>query len=323
MRPIVPALLALSLMAGPAAALAQYDTVSPIQPPPDGTAAEEWGEITITHHYPGPALWRVKKGNSEVYILGGLPVMEKRLDWDRSRMDKILGQANVLLTSPKAKGGIRGFAAWQMTKGNGFFKTLYDVLPPDVGGHFWRTAKKNGLDPQAYAKESPVVAVMKLRDDIYEKNGLSTNDPEKMLIFMARAKHTPMKPIATYSAANLIGKLGAMSKDDKFKCVTAALNEIDFAVGHAVTASRAWAVADLNTARANTPNSATLACLEGAGSTREMLDRATNDTVAAINEALDKPGKSVVAFPLSILLRPNGALDRLRAQGLEVAEPES
>lgn len=323
MRPIVPSLIALLLIAGPAAARTQYDTMSPVQAPPEGTAADEWGEVTITHHYPGPALWRVKKGNSEVYIVGGLPVMEKRLEWDRSRVGKILDSANVLLTSPKAKGGVMGFAAWQMTKGNGLFKSLFDVLPSDVGGHFWRTAKKNGFDPNDYAKDSPVVAVMKLRDDIYEKHGLSTNDPEKMLIFMARDRHTPMKPIATYSAANLIGKLNGMSKTDKFQCVTATLNEIDFATGHAAAASRAWAIADLNTARANTPNSATLACLEGAGSTREMLDRATDDTVRAINDALGRPGKSVVAFPLSILLRPNGALDRLRAQGLEVAEPES
>lgn len=313
--------LLLLLVAGPAAA--QYDTISSPQAPATGTAADEWNVVTITHHYPGPALWRVKKGDSEVYIVGGLPVMEKRLDWDRSRVGKIMGQANVMLTSPKAKGGLMGFAAWQMAKGNGLFKSLFDVLPSDVGGHFWRTAKKNGLDPSDYAKDSPIVAVMKLREDIYEKRGLSTNDPEKMLIFLARDHHTPMKPIATYSAANLIGKLNGMSKDGKFQCVAATLNEIDFAVGHAETASRAWATADLNTARANSPNSATLACLEGAGSTREMLDRATDDTVTAINDALSKPGKSIVAFPLSILLRPNGALDRLRAQGLEVAEPES
>ena len=323
MRPIAVSLLLL-LASGPAAARIQYDTVSSV-PAPTGTAEDEWGaaQIVVTHHYPGPAIWRVKKGNSEVYIVGGLPVMEKRLDWDRSRIGKVLDSANVLLTSPKAKGGLMGFAAWQMSKGNGLFKSLYDVLPSDVGGHFWRTAKKNGLDPSDYAKDSPVVAVMKLREDIYEKHGLSTNDPEKMLIFLARDRHTPMKPIATYSAAGLIGKLNGMSKDNKFECVTATLNEIDFAVGHAQTASRAWAVADLNTARANSPNSATLACLEGAGSTREMLDRATDDTVKAINDALAKPGKSVVAFPLSILLRPNGALDRLRSQGLEVAEPES
>ncbi|MBW8734888.1 MAG: TraB/GumN family protein, partial [Asticcacaulis sp.] len=180
MRPIVPALLVLLLIAGPAAARIQYDTLS-VQAPATGTAEDEWGQVTVTHHYPGPALWRVKRGDSQVYIVGGLPVMEKRLEWDRARVGKILDQANVLLTSPKAKGGVMGFAAWQMTKGNGLFRSLYDVLPSDVGGHFWRTAKKNGLDPQDYAKDSPVVAVMKLRDDIYEKHGLSTNDPEKML----------------------------------------------------------------------------------------------------------------------------------------------
>ena len=289
-----------------------------------GTAEDDWGNapIIVTAHFAGPALWRVKKGDSEVYIVGGLPVMEKRLEWDRGRVGRVLDRSNVLLVSPKARGGVFGFAAWQMTKGNGLFKSLYDVLPGDVGGRFWRIATKNGLDPKKYAKDSPVYAVMRLRDDVYEKQGLSTNDPEKMLIFMARDRHTPMKPVATYSAAGLVGKLNDMSQGDKMRCVTATLSEIEFATGHAQTASRAWATGDLNTARANSPNSATLACLEGTGSTRAMLERATNDTVGAINEALSKPGKSVVAFPLSILLRPNGALDQLKAEGAEISEPE-
>ncbi len=120
----------------------------------------------------------------------------------------------------------------------------------------------------------------------------------------------------------MIGKLNDMSKDDKLRCVGATLSEIEFATGHAQAASQAWATGDLNAARANSPNSATLACLEGTGSTRALLDRATGDSVAAINEALSKPGKSVVTFPLSVLLRPGGALDQLKAQGAEVSEPE-
>ena len=289
-----------------------------------GTATDDWGDapIIVTAHFPGPALWRVKKGDSEVYIVGGLPVMEKRLEWDRGRVGRVLDRSNVFLVSPKARGGLFGFAAWQMTKGNGLFKSLYDVLPGDLGGRFWRIATKNGLDPKKYAKDSPVFAVMRLRDDVYEKQGLSTNDPEKMLIFMARDRHTPMKPVATYSAAGMIGKLNDMSKDDKLRCVGATLSEIEFATGHAQAASQAWATGDLNAARANSPNSATLACLEGTGSTRALLDRATGDSVAAINEALSKPGKSVVTFPLSVLLRPGGALDQLKAQGAEVSEPE-
>ncbi len=294
------------------------------QAPQPTTAEEEWdpNAVVITKRYPGPALWRVKRGDSEVYILGGLPVMVRRYDWDRTRMGKILDRANVLLTGPEAKAGPIAFTRWQFAKGNGPFKSLYDVLPGKAGGKFWRIAEKNGLDPKDYKDYSPVYAVMKLREDVYEKHGLSTNDPEKMLIFMARDRKTPMKPIAKYSASSLIGKLGDMDKPAREACVMATLNEIDFATGHAQKAMTAWANADLLTARANSPSSATLACLEGASSTRAMLDRATDDTVSAIDAALSKPGKSVIAVPLSVLLRPDGALERLKAKGDDISEPE-
>lgn len=288
------------------------------------SAEDEWdaNAVVITKRYPGPALWRVKRGESEVYILGGLPVMVRRYDWDRTRMGKILDRANVLLTGPEAKAGPIAFARWQFAKGNGPFKSLYDVLPGQTGGKFWRIAQKNGFDPKDYKDYSPVYAVMKLREDVYEKHGLSTNDPEKMLIFMARDRKTPMKPVAKYSASTLIGKLGDMDTAARNACVASTLNEIEFAVSHARTAMTAWANADLLTARAHSPSSATLACLEGASSTRAMLDRATDDTVTAIDTALSKPGKSVIAVPLSILLRPDGALERLRAKGDEISEPE-
>jgi hypothetical protein len=162
---------------------------------------------------------------------------------------------------------------------------------------------------------------MRLRDDVYEKRGLATNNPEKNMEILSRHK-TPSRPIATYSAAKMIGKLDSMTAGARQSCVIATLDEIDFASTHAAAASKAWAVADLKTARDNSPSSATLACLEGAGSTRAMLDQATADTVAAINAALQTPGKSMIVLPLSVLLHPNGALEQLKAQGAEVSQPE-
>ncbi len=315
----LPLLIALASL-GAAPVLAQDAPAAP----PQAAPADDWGatEITVVAKFPGPALWRVKKGDAEVYILGGLPVMLKRFDWDRGRISRILDTANVLLVSPKARAGPIAFTEWQFVKGTGPFSNLYAQLPPAMADHFRAIATANGIDPKTYAHDTPVYAVMKLRDAVYEKHGLSTRDPEKMLIFMARDRKTAMKPIASYSAAGLIGKMGGMPKDARVQCVADTLNEIDFALGHAAAASQAWARADLNAARANSPNSATLACLEGASSTRTLLDQATEDAVKAVDDALAKPGKSVVTFPLSVLLRPNGALDQLRAQGAEVSVPE-
>ncbi len=320
--PRMRALLLAAFLAAPA--LAQ-----PAPPPPDAdsgipaTVDQNWaaGQITVTGHFPGPALWRVRKGTSEVYIVGGLPVMVKRFDWDRGRIGRILDKANVLLVAPKAKGGPISFATWEMSKGSGPFRTLWSLLPADVASRFRNLAVLNGVDPDKYAHDTPVYAAMRLRDDIYEKRGLSTNDPEKMLIFMARDRKTPMQPVTRYSAASALGKLNGMSKPERTACVTATLDEIQFATGHAATATQAWAVADLGKAQANSPPSAMLACLEGSGSTQSLVDKAVDDTVAAVDDALARPGKSVAVFPLTVLLQPNGALDRLRAQGADITVP--
>ncbi len=292
--------------------------------PPVAQTADDWNttEVVIKGKFPGPALWRVKKGESEVYIMGAMPVMTKHAEWDMGRIGRILDKANVFLTNPEAKSGAISLVKWQFAKSTGPFTSLYQLLTPEQSMRFRRVVHDNGLDPNTYMHDSPVYAAMHLREDVYEKRGISTNDPEKMMVFLARYRKTPMRPMAKYSASKMLDKLDGMGKSARIDCVVDTLNEIDFTLKHVKAATAAWSVGDLATAHANSPNSATWACLEGAGSTKDLLDNAVNDAVGAIDTALQKPGKSVIVFPLSVLLRKDGALARLRAEGAEVSEPE-
>jgi hypothetical protein len=45
------------------------------------------------------------------------------------------------------------------------------------------------------------------------------------------------------------------------------------------------------------------------------------DYIAAINAALDKPGKTVVAIGIGPLLRPGGVLERLQALHIGMESP--
>lgn len=45
-------------------------------------------------------------------------------------------------------------------------------------------------------------------------------------------------------------------------------------------------------------------------------------TVAAIDAALARPGKSVAIYPIDDLLREGGVLARLRAEGATISTPE-
>jgi hypothetical protein len=64
-------------------------------------------------------------------------------------------------------------------------------------------------------------------------------------------------------------------------------------------------------------------CLEQSAVFDALETRSVADTVAAIDAALARPGKTLAVFPLGDLLRRDGALDRLRAQpGVTVTAPD-
>ena len=52
-----------------------------------------------------------------------------------------------------------------------------------------------------------------------------------------------------------------------------------------------------------------------------MLERGTADFTAAIEAELNHPGKAVAVIDLRYLLRANGVLDRLKAQGDTITVP--
>lgn len=145
-------LIAAALMALPPCALAQ-ETVSA---PEMVNQGDEWiTEVTVTANLPGPAMWRVKNGDSEVYILGAMPVMVKRIPWDDARIRRVLKQSNVLLTAPEAEVGLIGLTKLQMNKRLPLGKKLDEVLPADVSKRFYALADAHGLDRDKYKKPRP------------------------------------------------------------------------------------------------------------------------------------------------------------------------
>jgi len=295
---------------------------APVSGPACAQDGEDWvTDVVVSARLPGPALWRVKKGDSEVYVLGAMPVMTKRIAWDSKRVERVIGLSNVLLTAPEAKGGLIGGTRLLMDRRLPLGQKLDEVLPPELSQRFNAIAAAHGLDREKYSKLSPLWAAAALREDVYDKAGIATRDPEKTLLRFAKAQKLKTKPTGSFSLAKTLGRIDDFSKAQQNACVAATLDEISFAVTHARAATEAWAVGDLKTVQRLSPDSALLACLEGAPSTRALLGKTVDQTVAAINTALETPGKSLIVLPLSALLTPNGALQQLTEQGASVTTP--
>lgn len=312
---IAASLLALTLPALPAEA-------QEAAPQPTAPEGEDWvTDIVVAARLPGPAMWRVRKGDSEVYVLGAMPVMTKRIPWDSKRVERVIAMSNILLTAPEAKGGLIGGTRLLMDRRLPIGQTLDEVLPSDLSQRFNALADTHGLDKEKYRKMSPLWAAAALREDVYDKAGIATRDPEKTLLRFAKAQKLKTRPSGSFSVAKTLGRIDGFSKAQQNTCVAATLDEIDFAVKYSRAATEAWATGDLKAVQRLSPDSALMACLEGAPSTHDLLGKTVEQTVASINAALDTPGKSLIVLPLSALLTPGGALQQLEAQGASVTTP--
>ena len=273
---------------------------------------------------PGPALWRAKKGDSELIILGGLSPLPHNLAWDTGRVERALDGATQLLLPPRAKVGLLGApgALIAMTRLRSGGAPPAEVLPPAIAARFARIRDEAVRRPaDRYEKWKPAVAAAMLLQDYREAAGLSDGKPATTVDRLARARHVPSRPMSTFSVGGLVNPLARMSPQQSAVCVGEALDEIERESAQAQTQAAAWARGDLGSFRTSRPPLPMEGCLSATGGYGAVLEQATADAVKAMREVLDRPGKTVAVVDMVLLLRANGVLDRLKAGGAEISAP--
>ena len=112
-----------------------------------------------------------------------------------------------------------------------------------------------------------------------------------------------------------------MSDAQNQACLSAALDDVEHESAHGRAAADAWSIGDLKAVRENTNASLLDGCLLQLPSVQSLLEQGTRDAVQTINGALNRPGHSVAVIDMTFLLRRNGVLDRLKAEGAQVTVP--
>jgi hypothetical protein len=103
-------------------------------------------------------------------------------------------------------------------------------------------------------------------------------------------------------------------------CVKDALDDLDDIAAHARPAAAAWAVGDLDALEATWSEQRFQSCIQVVPGVSVLFERAVHDSVAAVNDALGKPGKTVMIASFGALMKKDGILDRLKAEGLAVEQ---
>ena len=310
-------LMALALSALPARA-------QPASPPSE----REWADIesVTVHAAPGPAVWRLTRGGSEVWVLGTVGLLPRQMDWNKESIDGLLEGAHALLLPARPDVSfvdIGWFLLWhggELSLPRG--QTLEDSLPPDLRARFIATRTAVGGEAGDYRTDIPIRAAIRLGQDFFKKADLEYREPRKTVESQAARLHIPTRPVTHFDVMDAVRDLLKLAPAEQQACLVQAVEDVSWGLGHAERAARAWAVGDIATVKANYSESRLFGCvIEKVQKIGDINARNTAETVAALDAALDQPGKAVALVAMGPLLRKDGVLARLKAKGVRIEAP--
>ena len=276
-------------------------------------------ELVVTARLPGPAWWRVTRGASTVYVLG-LPMgpTPRNFAWDQSVLRRRLTGAEVVIMPPTVSAGLRDIPALLRTRAQ--LRTRIPIarqLPPARADRFAQAVTRLRRPAGRYEGWDALIAGQMLRGDYIQQSGMTDFGAIQQVVGAARRARVPQRAL-NYSAVPLLrSAMSERSDETTRRCVETSLTEVETPISRFRAAADAWAHGDVRGA---------IDLPRGANDCAELmldgfLQRSNQETTAAIEAALARPGRSVALVPIRRLVTRGGVVERLRAAGYVVDDP--
>ncbi len=279
-------------------------------------------EIQIHPHQIGPVLWKLTKGDSTIWVLGVLPAQFERTRWDDTRLRRVMRGSRVMIIPASATGDEAALALSEKMAQLPAGQHLADVVSPAVYDRFRRTVTHEDLPLDEYTSLRPKPAGDILYRNVIAKRSLDISMPE-YIAHMAQKQKVPVRRAGQVDASVLVNRLSNLDAAAGEACLVNYLDGIDYDETVFPKVIEAWGKGDIKTVTQNYQDQPYLTCdLANPDSAAFIQSYAVDMMVDALGEQLQMPGKSMAVVEISDLLRKDGVLDKLRAQGVEVTSPD-
>ncbi|MGN6515436.1 MAG: TraB/GumN family protein, partial [Rhizomicrobium sp.] len=202
-------------------------------------------------------------------------------------------------------------------------QTLRATLPSDLRARYEAWMAKLGKDADANDDYLAAIAALNLENAFRRKYDLDGRETGHAIERMADHAEVQAQPLAVYPALPVADDVQAMSPQAEQQCMRDALDDIDTQSVNARLAAQAWATGDLAGMKAHYSETKLNGCFEQTKTFAAARDQIVGLAMNAVNESLSKPGKYLIVIDIGYLLRNNGLLDRLAAQGITVEGPSN
>lgn len=312
-------------------------------PPAPAASITTLQAIDVTGVVPGPGLWKVTRGDHELWILGVVPTLPAGIEWRSTQVARTIAAAQIVLEPPAIElkvdtnwfGKLFLLLPVYRAKRNPDGKTLEDVLPPSLFAR-WETAKQRYFgDDRGIERYRPILAASKLMKKAMRANGLR-GDGEITDTVAALAKQHGVKLVKPETSLEIreprqAVKAFAAAGPDGIACLDMVLDVVEHGLPDFHTRANAWATGDIAMLRrmpANAYRDTCRSAITGAGFAKalgidDLPARVEGAWLTAADAALATNAQSFAVLPMHDLLDPHGYLAALQARGYAVTAPDA
>lgn len=326
MRPNAAARCLLLLLAVPATPLV---ATQPDAPAPSA----DLQEIVVTGEQPGPAMWKVSKGDHVLWIFGTLDIIPKNATWKSHDVEATIARSQEVLPGSVSFGNVTGFFKTRAfihrlnrAEHNPHGTTLAQILPPDLYKRFKALQLKYAPSDRQIERLRPTWAALSLRAGALSSVGLTSLDVESLVVEFAQKTRVDVTTpsIDGFDIEKGMSAAVKSAGSEDLHCLEFVVDQLEHQIGPLKARANAWAtgnVAALRGLPAELPRSCDLISSAFSSQYQDLDERSRRAWIDAAESALSKNDLTFAIRSVQDLLAPEGTLGVLRARGYAVEEP--
>src|SRR5215469_2125493 len=297
-------------------------------------ATDTMAEVVVEGRHQGPRLWRVRQGDHVLWILGTVSPLPKKMVWQPDQVQAVLGQVQEVVPAWPSYGiganpitALRVYIQWRHMQKPPDHLPLRETVPPDLYARV--QALKARYDPHDNTLEQlrPMLAAERLLLRVLDASGLTAhNEVQARVLELARdaGVHVRQDKLKIDDPVDVLKDVGAAPLSGEVACLETVVTRLETDLGPMQQRARAWALGDVDTLRSlpHTDNrTACVAAVSTSERVRTLIERAEDDWLLSVQEALRRNRGTLAVQSMDRLLGEHGTLAQLKARGYEVEGP--
>jgi len=326
----------LTLFALTASKLAGADAAPLMSQPPVSDA--QLAEVLVIGKQPGPGLWRISKGDHDLWVFATLTPLPKQMIWDATDIEKHIRESQAVLAPPRIDPHIGFFRGLTLlpsllrARHSPDGRTLEQVVPHDLYMR-WLGLRVKYLGNSSDEKVRPMLAALDLADHALDKEGLD-DDPDiwRRIERISRQARVPIEPVVLDlkipDEKGYVRDLTQISTERELACLRSVVEHLEKDLPSLRARANLWSLGDVARLRPLLPADEPIACFDAVMSVSryrtayaEVSARLDSLWISSAEQALQSNRSTLAVVGIKKFLAADGWLAQLRSRGYEIQEP--